>query len=212
DLSPRSRHTSIGCAKQSTSRRRRTRSTTRAGRLTVAAQPSPPPTAPLPTRSSPSQPPRGQRQLRFASRSTRPPSWRPSARPLEATSEPPRHSRHPRGRRRVRGAGGGAEAAGEQPAHGAGEVQREPGEGRPSALELLRVTCRDCPPGSKRPIKAANRCATHHREAQRRRREQAAETRRGKVYGLQPGEYDQIKAAQGGVCFICRRATGARRA
>ena len=73
------------------------------------------------------------------------------------------------------------------------------------------ATCRDCPPGSKRPIKAANRCATHHREAQQRRRQQAAETRRGKVYGLQPGEYARIKEAQGGVCYLCRRATGARR-
>lgn len=74
------------------------------------------------------------------------------------------------------------------------------------------MACKDCPPGSKRPIKAANRCATHHREAQQRRRQQAAETRRGKVYGLQPGEYDRIKEAQGGVCYLCRRATGARRA
>lgn len=74
------------------------------------------------------------------------------------------------------------------------------------------ATCRDCPPGSKRPIKAAGRCATHHREAQQRRRQQAAETRRGKVYGLQPGEYDRIKEAQGGVCAICGRARGVSRA
>jgi len=32
------------------------------------------------------------------------------------------------------------------------------------------------------------------------------------VYGLASGEYDQIKAAQGGKCFICQRATGAARA
>jgi hypothetical protein len=32
-----------------------------------------------------------------------------------------------------------------------------------------------------------------------------------KTYGLFPGEYAAIKAAQGGVCYICQRATGAVR-
>lgn len=71
--------------------------------------------------------------------------------------------------------------------------------------------CRDCPPGSKRKIKAAGRCATHHREVTAQRRAAAHEKRVQQVYGLMPGEYEQILAFQGGRCYICRRATGKTR-
>jgi hypothetical protein len=32
------------------------------------------------------------------------------------------------------------------------------------------------------------------------------------VYGLKPGQYEQLYGAQNGVCAICRRATGKTRA
>lgn len=76
----------------------------------------------------------------------------------------------------------------------------------------MGLTCRDCLPGSTRPVKGLGRCATHLREEKKRRAERARELRLKKVYGLEPGEYAQIKAAQGGKCFICQRATGASKA
>ncbi|USC18123.1 endonuclease VII domain-containing protein [Rhodococcus sp. 11-3] len=55
------------------------------------------------------------------------------------------------------------------------------------------------------------RCVTHHRSVIKARKARAHETRVGNTYGLEVGEYDTLHRAQGGVCFICRRATGASR-
>lgn len=76
-------------------------------------------------------------------------------------------------------------------------------------VDALRP-CKDCLPGSKRPAPHPGpRCTTHHRafkKAQKARNHDAAVVR---TYGLAPGEYDRIYAAQGGVCAICLRSTGA---
>lgn len=73
------------------------------------------------------------------------------------------------------------------------------------------TSCRDCPPGSKRPIVKAGRCATHSRVVAASRKDATHEAYVAKTYGLAAGEYAQIYAAQQGHCYICERATGATR-
>ncbi|HKZ21193.1 MAG TPA: endonuclease VII domain-containing protein [Acidimicrobiia bacterium] len=58
---------------------------------------------------------------------------------------------------------------------------------------------------------SGGRCASHWRDEKRRRKDAAHEKRVVKVYGLQPGQYKILYEFQGGVCAICRRATGASR-
>jgi hypothetical protein len=86
--------------------------------------------------------------------------------------------------------------------------------------------CRDCRsdweklPEPKGPVEyrprpivegSGGRCATHWRAEKARRKAASHEKRVQKVYGLAPGDYDRLYAAQGGKCAICRRATGARK-
>lgn len=69
--------------------------------------------------------------------------------------------------------------------------------------------CKDCPPQSTRPAPHPGpRCATHHRAVVKARKARAHDSRVQFVYGLKPGEYEALYEAQGGRCFICRRATG----
>lgn len=69
--------------------------------------------------------------------------------------------------------------------------------------------CKDCPPDSKRTARFPGpRCFTHDRIIKKIRAEAAHDRTVVKTYGLQPGEYKRLLAAQGGVCFICRRANG----
>lgn len=69
-------------------------------------------------------------------------------------------------------------------------------------------SCKDCPPGSRRPATPPGpRCTTHHRE---RRKAVAARNHARRVanaYGL--ADYDRLLEAQGGRCAICQRANGA---
>ena len=70
--------------------------------------------------------------------------------------------------------------------------------------------CKDCDPQSKRPAPFAGpRCSTHNRAVVRARKDATRALRLEKTYGLKPGQYEELHAAQGGVCAICRRATGA---
>lgn len=69
--------------------------------------------------------------------------------------------------------------------------------------------CKECPTGSKRPAPHPGpRCYTHHKLAVRVRRDRAHDLMVQKTYGLGPGEYRALLAAQGGKCWICQRATG----
>jgi hypothetical protein len=52
------------------------------------------------------------------------------------------------------------------------------------------------------------RCATHHRVESKRVKAAAHDRKVQVTYGLDPGEYEQLYAFQGGKCAICRRATG----
>lgn len=61
-----------------------------------------------------------------------------------------------------------------------------------------------------RPV-PASRCATHHRAVSRGRKDAAWEKRLMATYGITADEYWMIYDLQGGVCYICTRATGARK-
>lgn len=52
------------------------------------------------------------------------------------------------------------------------------------------------------------RCATHHRTAKQARAARAHGRRIQHGYGITATEYWAIHASQGGVCYVCRRATG----
>lgn len=56
------------------------------------------------------------------------------------------------------------------------------------------------------------RCATCEREFKKGRRARAKEARVQRTYSLAEGEYHALKKWQGGVCYICRISTGARKA
>lgn len=72
--------------------------------------------------------------------------------------------------------------------------------------------CKDCLPGSKRPAPHPGpRCVTHWREERARRKEHNHEMMVTNTYGLSTGDYQRLYDAQGGVCAICQRATGASR-
>lgn len=74
------------------------------------------------------------------------------------------------------------------------------------------MTCKDCPPDSKRPTPFPGpRCATHHRLRKAIVRQAAHSRRLAQVYSISREFYDAILAFQGGTCAICQRATGARK-
>lgn len=69
------------------------------------------------------------------------------------------------------------------------------------------------PPRTPRPIvkDSGSRCASHWRDERQARKDREHERRVQNVYGLPPGGYERLYNYQGGVCAICRRATGASR-
>ena len=75
--------------------------------------------------------------------------------------------------------------------------------------------CKDCVTEgvtTKRPAPYPGpRCKTHDLAVRRARRSKAHGNRVLSVYGITPEQYAEIYESQGGVCFICRRATGATR-
>lgn len=76
----------------------------------------------------------------------------------------------------------------------------------------LKRFCADCPPGSKRPAPHPGpRCFTHHKAVLRARREAAHGRSIMHRYGLTKEQYSTLYKAQGGRCYICQRATGARK-
>lgn len=68
--------------------------------------------------------------------------------------------------------------------------------------------CKDCGSTTRKLTPPGPRCATCHREEKRRRRLAAHDRYVGNTYGLPPGMYERLYEAQGGVCALCRRATG----
>lgn len=86
--------------------------------------------------------------------------------------------------------------------------------------EVTKI-CKDCyPPGTllsalrKKPRPAPHpgpRCTTHWREKQKAVKAANHEKRVQNTYGLEAGEYARLYTFQGGLCALCRRATGASR-
>jgi hypothetical protein len=76
------------------------------------------------------------------------------------------------------------------------------------------ATMGDEPPRPKNPRPAEHpgpRCTTHWRQEVKRRKAANHEKRVQNTYGLEKGEYAKLYAFQGGLCALCRRATGASR-
>lgn len=82
----------------------------------------------------------------------------------------------------------------------------------------VSVTCVDCvaegvttvrptPHGGPR----SPRCVTHQRARNKAASATAHASRIQRTYGITGADYDRLKEAQGGVCAICQRATGATR-
>lgn len=71
-------------------------------------------------------------------------------------------------------------------------------------------SCIDCEPAlvPKPAPFPGPRCHVHHRDKEERQKLDRAGKRLEKVYGITRSEYDAIYAAQGGRCYICRKATG----
>lgn len=85
------------------------------------------------------------------------------------------------------------------------------------------IECKDClAEGVTRPRKPATdrqgrpvpgkRCVTHWRALRLERKHRAHANHVETTYGLTAEEYKAIHKAQGGRCYMCRRATGARKA
>lgn len=71
--------------------------------------------------------------------------------------------------------------------------------------------CKDCGAGKRPAPFPGPRCATHHREKVTQDKRAAWERRILQTYGITGEQYDELLKAQGGTCFICRRANGASR-
>jgi hypothetical protein len=85
----------------------------------------------------------------------------------------------------------------------------------PNNVQANRKPCIDCTDsGITTKRKAPHpgpRCATHHRAKRRVRSSVSWAQRILDTYGITEQEYWEIYEHQGGKCYICRRATGARR-
>lgn len=76
----------------------------------------------------------------------------------------------------------------------------------------LKKWCKDCPEGGRRPAPHPGpRCYTHHKAVLKARREAAHGRSIMERYGLTKEQYEALYEAQGGVCYICQRATGKRK-
>lgn len=82
-------------------------------------------------------------------------------------------------------------------------------------MGIVRKQCKDCAAeGINTKRKAPHpgpRCATHHRAQKKNRRNYSHNRHVEETYSITYEQYWEIYRAQGGRCYICRRATGARR-
>lgn len=70
-------------------------------------------------------------------------------------------------------------------------------------------TCKQCPPGSKRPSPYPGpRCATHHREVTKNRSKSSRDSRLRRTYNISSETYEKIYESQGGLCAICGPYSG----
>lgn len=69
-------------------------------------------------------------------------------------------------------------------------------------------SCKSCGSGTRKLTPPGPRCASCHRALKAARKAASHEAYVLKTYGLKAGQYQALYEAQGGVCYICRRATG----
>lgn len=81
-------------------------------------------------------------------------------------------------------------------------------------MKKQEVECVDCLEEgvtTYRPVQGgprSRRCFTHRKAKKDRERARKAEKRVCDIYGLEPGQYDEIYIVQGGLCPICKKARG----
>ena len=68
--------------------------------------------------------------------------------------------------------------------------------------------CKSCGSGTRKLTAPGPRCQSCHRAVKAARKAASHELYVLKTYGLKAGQYQALYEAQGGVCYICRRATG----
>lgn len=73
------------------------------------------------------------------------------------------------------------------------------------------MRCKDCGAKRKTVSRPGPRCATCKRAKSKADRARAHDNQVQKLYGLRPGEYQDMYASQGGTCALCQRATGKRK-
>lgn len=71
--------------------------------------------------------------------------------------------------------------------------------------------CKTCGSVTRKVTAPGPRCATCHRLRKAEAKKAAHEAYVLKTYGLKAGEYDELYDFQGGMCYICQRATGKAR-
>lgn len=74
-----------------------------------------------------------------------------------------------------------------------------------------RPSCKDCGSTTRKLTRPGPRCATCRRARQKATRSRAHGSMVEKTYGITADEYRRLHGSQGGLCAICRRATGATR-
>lgn len=75
----------------------------------------------------------------------------------------------------------------------------------------MAKACKDCQSVSRKLTPPGPRCATCHRARKKVLREAAHGRWILKTYGITKEQYEALYEAQGGVCYICQRATGRTR-
>lgn len=72
-------------------------------------------------------------------------------------------------------------------------------------------TCKDCGSSTRKLSPPGPRCATCHRAVKKTRSARSHASSTLPKYNLTPEDYEALRRAQNGVCYICQRATGASR-
>jgi hypothetical protein len=98
------------------------------------------------------------------------------------------------------------------------EVPAEPDASRPLRAAVLtrpRGQCKNAGDDTRHRLRPAPypgpRCATCHREKVKEARRTAKGRQVERRFDLTPEQYDALYWAQGGKCYVCRRATGKRK-